>query len=142
MLLVYMVSKRKTILALGAVPPLLLTYQHLYDLLPLAVFLLVLAENKVGGALPFVIFFTFLSLPINIPQIFSIILFIYAFQLFDKSQRISLPRIILLTPLLIPLFTLKNESIEIQYSYLSGLVAIVGILLTTRFSVLQNKANG
>ena len=140
--LVYMVSRKRTILALGAIPPLLLTYQHLYDLLPLAIYLLILVETKVGGALPYVIFFTFVSLPINIPQIIFITLLIFIFQFFNKSQRISLLRIILLSLLLIPLLTLRNEPIEIQYSYLSGLIAIVGIFLTTRFTVLQSKANG
>lgn len=134
LLLLYVASRKRTLLALGAIPPLLLTYQHLYDLLPLAIYLLILVENKVGGVLPYVVFFTFLNLPINYVQAFLITLLIIALHSIIRSQRIDPKLGIICCSLLLPLLSLSSESIEVQYSYLSGLIAIVGVLLTTRFS--------
>ncbi len=129
---VYMASRKGPLFVLGSIPPLFLTYQHLYDLLPIAIYLLILAENKIGRAFPYVVILTFVSLPINIPQFAVITLLIVAFKFFVTSQKFHITQIALLSSSLLPLFELRNETIEIQYSYLSGLIAIIGTLLATR----------
>lgn len=130
---IYRYKSKIAMLFLGSVAPLTLTYQHLYDLIPLVIFLILIVENRTGLDVPLILFTLYLNLPIDMMEVLLLI-----FTSFLAS-RIRLPLVEILKHLFvasligIPLFWLRSEAIEIQYSYLSSVVIIPGIIIIGRY---------
>jgi hypothetical protein len=127
-------------LLLSSIAPLMLTYQHLYDLIPLVIILLIAFEENKFGVFPIVYLALFLSLPVTRSQTILILTSVVLISAYLNSIKQIPKSIALVTVIMTPLWFLRNEPIEIQYSLLSFVMETLGFWVAFRFiSVMSNS---
>lgn len=133
-------KKPVIVLVIASIAPLLLTYQHMYDLIPLILISLVSftpSRKTLYYLSPLVVLY--LNLPMNSGQIIIISLILLSINL---QTRLNKRGLLLTAILILSIYFMRflgDQVIEIQYSYMSFIYLAVTSLLI--YSSVRSRTN-